>query len=82
MTTVAMVLILGCAFGQLLRVLWRHEGRDDSQPDSDDSGGGNQRREPRRPQDSGGGEPPWWPEFERDFADHVRDREPSPAGRR
>ncbi|MDA0162621.1 hypothetical protein OM076_20270 [Solirubrobacter ginsenosidimutans] len=73
MTTVALVLVLGCAFGVLLRVISRYQGPDDSQPDSDDGGGGSGRREPPRPRDGGGGEPPpWWPEFEREFADHVR----------
>lgn len=42
-----------------------HRGRGD-----DDGGGG-----------GGGGDepPPWWPDFERDFRRHVRERERTPA---
>lgn len=86
MTTVAIVVVLGCAFAQLLCVIWRNAGADDSRPDSDDSqpdsddwGGGNKRREPPGPQDSGGGEPPWWPDFERHFVDYVRGLEVAPT---
>lgn len=31
------------------------------------------------PRDPGGGPPPWWPEFERDFRRHVRQRERTPV---
>lgn len=41
---------------------------------------------PRPPGGGGGGSrvgeeppPPWWPGFERDFWDHVRDRDRTPA---
>jgi hypothetical protein len=82
MATVAIVLVFAGSFVPLLRVLWRPGGPDDSQSDSDDWGGGNKRREPRGPRDGGGGEPPWWPEFEREFAVHVRGLEVASASER
>lgn len=54
----------------------------------DDEGGGDERRgggggghpEPRPPQPEG--EPEWWPEFERQFAGHVKARELASRRRR
>ena len=49
---------------------WRRGG-DDAEGEG---GGGNLRVPPHRPPDApSGDEPEWWPEFERSFADYVRD---------
>jgi hypothetical protein len=58
----------------------RRRGGGDS--DDDDEGGGPGRRRGRI---SPGGDPQWWPEFEGQFAEHVRSRlgtdaDASPAG--
>jgi hypothetical protein len=62
----------------------RGHGGGDS--DDDDEGGGPGRGRGRiPPEGSPGGDPQWWPEFEGQFAEHVRSRlgvgaDTSPAG--
>ncbi len=53
-----------------LALLWlrRGEGPDDSDDGGGGGGGGRGPSAPRRPPPAG---PVWWPEFERQFADHV-----------
>lgn len=42
-------------------------------------GGGPRRRRPDTPQHGGGDAPSWWPDFERQLADYVAERERSGA---
>ena len=63
----------------LSRILQRRERPDDTD-ESDSGGGGGSRKDPRPKAPGGGGEPAWWPEFERQFAEHLA-REPVAAHR-
>jgi hypothetical protein len=69
--TVAILAAMGAAQLALLLILWRafrSDGPDDDSPGSDGDGPGRGRRRPRKPPPDA---PDWWPEFERDFAEHV-----------
>jgi hypothetical protein len=56
--------------------LWAQEGAGDSGPGERGGGGGPPHRRPDAPQRGGGGqEPSWWPEFERQMAVYVAERE-------
>ena len=75
--TFLMLISLG---GLVVRFLAPSATRSQEDEDSDSgSGGGAGPRRPERPPSPGGG-PVWWPEFERQFAAHVRSR--SQEGRR
>jgi hypothetical protein len=59
--------------------LWTHAGHaGETQPDhqGDDGGGGPRRHRPDGPRLGGGGrDPSWWPEFERQLASYLAERE-------
>jgi hypothetical protein len=92
------IVVLSIVLGALLvaAFLWlavvgigQPPGREgDDEPGSGPNGGGPRRPGPDRGNPSGGA-PAWWPEFEREFAAHVRNRQqpsddvepvPAPAG--
>jgi hypothetical protein len=56
-------------------------GRGAASGDSDGGGGGLERPPPDRPNGGGGpAEPGWWPEFEREFARYLVQRERANTG--
>lgn len=67
----------------LIAVAQREMPRDGrSGGDDSDGDGGLGRRPPNRPDGGGGpGEPTWWPEFERELARYVAQREGAKAAR-
>jgi len=72
---IAIALLTLITFGGLAIGLlaWRaRPSQEDDDGDSGSGGGGGRRRPTPPPQP--GGDPVWWPEFERQFAAHVRSR--------
>lgn len=84
----ATALILSAIAGVAIYSWWAVDGRGRGGGDSDDDdGGGGPGRGRGRipPKGSPGGDPEWWPEFEGQFAEHVRarlsaDADTPPAG--
>lgn len=77
-TLIPILLVLAAVIVFLLVVSLRYRNG----PGGDDGGGGgrdggidNRRPSPSDPRPDG--EPGWWPEFERQFAAYVRDRQPA-----
>jgi hypothetical protein len=68
----AAVVVAGCTV-LLLRLLhWLESEGKAGESDAGAGGGGGKDRPPPWPPDEGGGlEPAWWPQFERQFAEHV-----------
>jgi hypothetical protein len=76
-TTLALVISLVLLIG----VAKRSMPSDSEGGDSDGGGGGLERPPPDRPNGGGGpAEPSWWPEFERDFARYLVQRERAKTG--
>ena len=71
--SIALLVLVGCVFAQLLRLVYGLERPDDGESgaEDDEGGGGSKRPDPPSPADCGGAQPSWWPQFERDFAEHV-----------
>jgi hypothetical protein len=70
------VTIVSCLFAfvvVLALALTRPPGRRDGEEGDSGPGGGGGGPGDKRPEgpDPAGGDPTWWPEFERQFADHV-----------
>jgi hypothetical protein len=68
----AAAVVAGCTW-LLLRLLhWLESDGRHGQSNGGGGGGGGNDRPPRWPPDEGGGlEPAWWPQFERQFAEHL-----------
>jgi hypothetical protein len=68
-------------------LLTRHAGGD-GRPGGDDDGGGgggggSSVRRPARPKGPfGDADPPWWPQFERDLGDYMKERASADGERR
>jgi len=65
---VAVVAVLDLSVTLILWRVFRSGGADGHDPGSDGGGPGWRRRRPRKPPPH---DPAWWPEFERQFAEHV-----------
>jgi hypothetical protein len=64
----------------LLRLLgWLDSGGESGESDGGGGGGGDDRPPQRPPDGDGDYEPAWWPEFERQFAEHVDGSRPAPS---
>ena len=68
---VAVVAVLDLFVMLILWRVFRSGGADGHDPGSDGGGPGWRRRRPRKPPPH---DPAWWPEFERQFAEHVAAR--------
>lgn len=73
-----LVLVIGLGIAGMVAAIVRSPTASRPRDDGDDDGGGGGGSRPRVPPDAppepSGITPDWWPRFEREFADYVRER--------